>query len=105
MNTFLEGLSVALSSLGANGILPIGLFILALIFGMKVKDAITAALTGAVGMVGMNLTTNMLVAQMTPATQAMVARLGWELDIVDTGWTLISYAWGSPVGGILIIVG
>lgn len=105
MNMFLEGLSHALSSLGANGILPIGLFILALIFRMKIGEALRAALTGAVGMVGMNLTTDMLVAKMTPATQAMVERLGWKLDIVDTGWSLISYAWGSPVSGILIILG
>lgn len=72
---------------------------------MKIGDALRAALTGAVGMVGMNLTTDMLVAQMEPATTAMVERLGWNLDIVDTGWSLMSYAWGSPVGGLLILVG
>ena len=35
----------------------------------------------------------------------MVERLGWHLDIVDTGWSLISYSWGSPVAGILILIG
>ena len=105
MEAFFNGLSSALSSLGANGILPIGLFILALVFRLKIGEALRAALTGAVGMVGMNLTTDMLVAQMTPATQSMVERLGWHLDIVDTGWSLMSYAWGSPVSGILIILG
>ena len=105
MSDFLSSLSTTLSSLGANGILPIGLFIIALIFRMKIGDAIRAALTGAVGMVGMNLVTDMLVAAMTPATQAMVQRLGWNLNIVDTGWSLISYAWGSPVAGLLIIMG
>ena len=94
-----------LSQLGSNGIVPIGLFIIGLIFRMKIGDALRAALTGAVGMVGMNLTTDMLVAQMEPATTAMVERLGWNLDIVDTGWSLMSYAWGSPVGGLLILVG
>jgi Phosphotransferase system, galactitol-specific IIC component len=105
MNTFLTGFSSVLSSLGANGILPIMLFLVAIIFRMKIGEAIRAALTGAVGMVGMNLVTNMLVAQMTPATQGMVERLGWHLDIVDTGWSLISYSWGSPVAGILILIG
>ena len=105
MEAFFNGLSSSLSSLGANGILPIGLFILALVFRLKIGEALRAALTGAVGMVGMNLTTDMLVAQMTPATQSMVERLGWHLDIVDTGWSLMSYAWGSPVSGILIILG
>ncbi|MDD3745998.1 MAG: hypothetical protein PHD70_05935 [Anaerostipes sp.] len=105
MNAFFSGLSTVMSSLGSNGILPIGLFVLALVFRMKISDAIRAALTGTVGMVGMNLTTDMLVAKMTPATEAMVHRLGWNLSIVDTGWSLISYAWGSPVGGILIVVG
>lgn len=105
MDVFLTEFSKVLSSLGSNGILPIMLFVLALIFRMKVGDALRAALTGAVGMVGMNLTTDMLVAKMQPATEAMVDRLGLHLDIVDTGWTLISYSWGSRVAGILIIVG
>ena len=105
MEAFLSTLSSTLQSLAANGILPIGLFIIAIIFRMKIGEAIRAALTGAVGMVGMNLVTDMLVAKMTPATQAMVARLGWNLDIVDTGWSLISYAWGAPAAGILILMG
>lgn len=105
MESFMNGISNVLSQLGSNGIVPIGLFLIGLIFRMKIGDAIRAALTGAVGMVGMNLTTDMLVAKMGPATTAMVERLGWKLDIVDTGWSLISYAWGSPVSGILILVG
>ena len=88
MDAFLSGLSTVLSSLGSNGILPIMLLILGLIFGLKFGEALRAALTGAVGMVGMNLTTDMLVAKMGPATTAMIERLGWKLDIVDTGWSL-----------------
>lgn len=105
MNAFLSGMSTVFSSLGSNGILPIMLLILGLIFGLKFGEALRAALTGAVGMVGMNLTTDMLVAKMGPATTAMVARLGWELDIVDTGWSLINYGWGAPAAGLLIIMG
>lgn len=105
MDAFLTGMSHFFSTLGANGILPLMLLILGLIFGMKFGDALRAALTGACGMVGMNLVTDMLVAKLTPATQAMVERLGWHLDIVDTGWQLIGYAWGSRIAGILIIMG
>lgn len=105
MNAFLETISSVFSSLGSNGILPIMLLLLGLIFGLKFSEALRAALTGAVGMVGMNLTTDMLVAKMGPATTAMVARLGWELDIVDTGWSLINYGWGAPAAGILVLMG
>lgn len=105
MDAFLNGFSIVLSRLGSNGILPVMLFVLALIFRMKLADALRAALTGAVGMVGMNLTTDMLVAKMEPATTAMVERLGLKLDIIDTGWALINYGWGSRVAGILVIVG
>lgn len=105
MDAFLNGFSTVLSRLGSNGILPVMLFVLALIFRMKLADALRAALTGAVGMVGMNLTTDMLVAKMEPATTAMVERLGLKLDIIDTGWALINYGWGSRVAGILVIVG
>lgn len=105
MDVFLTGMSTVLSGLGANGILPIMLIILGLIFGLSFGEAVRAALTGACGMVGMNLVTDMLVAKMTPATEGMVARLGWNLDIVDTGWSLINYGWGAPAAGILIIMG
>lgn len=105
MDAFFAGMSTVLSSLGANGILPIMLLILGLIFGLKFTEALRAALTGACGMVGMNLVTDMLVAKMSPATTAMVERLGWQLDIVDTGWSLINYGWGAPAAGILIIMG
>lgn len=105
MDAFLNGLSTVLSSLGSNGILPIMLLILGLVFGLKFGEALRAALTGAVGMVGMNLTTDMLVAKMGPATTAMIERLGWQLDIVDTGWSLINYGWGFPAAGILVIMG
>ena len=102
MDAFLNGFSTVLSRLGSNGILPVMLFVLALIFRMKLADALRAALTGAVGMVGMNLTTDMLVAKMEPATTAMVERLGLKLDIIDTGWALINYGWGSRVAGLLV---
>ena len=43
MDAFLSGLSTVLSSLGSNGILPIMLLILGLIFGLKFGEALRAS--------------------------------------------------------------
>lgn len=42
MDAFFAGMSTVLSSLGANGILPIMLLILGLIFGLKFTEALRA---------------------------------------------------------------
>lgn len=81
------------TGLGSNGILCVALLIIGLVLGLKVGDAIRSALTATVGFIGLNLIVDMLIAQMSPATMAMVERMHWNLDVVDIGWGLMGMAW------------
>ena len=91
------------TGLGSNGILAVALFIIGKVLGLKFGDAIRSALTATVGFIGLNLIVDMLIAQMSPATMAMVERMNWNLDIVDVGWGLMGMAWGQPASGMVII--
>lgn len=91
------------TGLGSNGILAVALLIIGLVLGLKLGEAIRSALTATVGFIGLNLVVDMLIAQMTPATMAMVERMNWNLDIVDVGWGLMGMAWGQPATGFVII--
>ncbi|GCF92425.1 PTS galactitol transporter subunit IIC [Enterococcus florum] len=91
------------TGLGSNGILCVALLIIGLVLGLKVGDAVRSALTATVGFIGLNLTVDMLIAQMSPATMSMVERMNWNLDIVDVGWGLMGMAWGQPGSGMVII--
>lgn len=91
------------TGLGSNGILCVALLIIGLVLGLKIGDAVRSALTATVGFIGLNLIVDMLIAQMSPATMAMVERMHWNLDVVDVGWGLMGMAWGQPASGMVII--
>ncbi len=91
------------TGLGGGGILAIALFLLGLLFRVGFGKAVRSAITSAVGFIGLFLVVDILTGIMGPATAAMVARLGWQLEIVDVGWGLIGMAWGAPVAPFIII--
>ena len=61
-------------NMGASVMLPIMIFIIALIFRVKASKALRSALTIGIGMVGINLVINLLTTNIGPAAQAMVKR-------------------------------
>ena len=73
-------------NMGASVMLPIMIFIIALIFRVKPAKALRSALTIGIGMVGINLVINLLTTNIGPAAKAMVKRFGFHLTIVDVGW-------------------
>ncbi|POD87134.1 putative permease IIC component [Lactiplantibacillus plantarum subsp. plantarum] len=83
--------------------LPIMIFIIALIFRVKPAKALRSALTIGIGMVGINLVINLLTTNIGPAAKAMVKRFGFHLTIVDVGWpSAAAGAWAQPISSILI---
>jgi galactitol PTS system EIIC component len=71
--------------LGPSVMMPIIVFILALVFRISVGRALRAALTIGVGFVAINLVIGLL-ETLSPATEAMVENLGLRLDVMDVGW-------------------
>ncbi|MYL60316.1 PTS galactitol transporter subunit IIC, partial [Virgibacillus halodenitrificans] len=65
--------------LGASVMLPVIIFIFALILGTKVKKAIQAGLTVGIGFVGLNLILELLTSSLGPAAKSMVEYLGFDL--------------------------
>lgn len=56
-------------NIGATALLPIIIFILGLIFRMKIGDAIKSGLTVGIGFMGLTLVVNLLTSSLKPAVE------------------------------------
>jgi len=105
MQAFIDFLQAFLD-LGATVILPVAIFILGLFFGQKPGKAFRSGITIGVAFVGIFLVIDLLTLNLGPAAQAMVERLGVELNVIDIGWPATSsIAWASVVAGFIIPLG
>lgn len=105
MQAFIDFLQAFLD-LGATVILPVAIFILGLFFGQKPGKAFRSGITIGVAFVGIFLVIDLLTLNLGPAAQAMVERLGVELNVIDIGWPATSsIAWASVVAGFMIPLG
>ncbi|MFY9312744.1 MAG: PTS transporter subunit IIC [Tepidanaerobacteraceae bacterium] len=85
-------------NLDAAILIPIILFVLALILGAKAGRALRSSLTLGVGFTGIFVLIDLFVNKLTPAAQAMVERWSLSLTIVDAGWgPYMGAIWGSPI--------
>ncbi|MEN1967361.1 PTS transporter subunit IIC [Lentibacillus sp. N15] len=92
--------------LGASVMLPIIVFIFALILGTKVGKACRSGLTVGIGFIGLNLVIDLLTDSLGPAAQAMVDHFGLELHTIDIGWPATSaISYGSVLGSLAIPIG
>ena len=98
--TFIQGLGVSV-------MMPIILTIIGCLFGAGFSKSLKAGLTVGIGFIGLNLVINQLLGTtLAPAAQAMVARYGLQLSIVDVGWPAsAAIAMGSTIGLFIIPVG
>ncbi|TSB47583.1 PTS galactitol transporter subunit IIC [Alkalicoccobacillus porphyridii] len=93
----------AFLDLGPTVILPVAIFLLGLFFRQKIGKAFRSAITIGVAFVGIFLVVDLLVNNLGPAAEAMVARLGVELNIIDVGWpAAATISWASPVAAFVI---
>jgi PTS system galactitol-specific IIC component len=94
-----------LTGLGSPVMLPIIIFILGLILGMKVGRAFISALTVGVGFIGLGLVITLLFDALGPATSALVETTGIQLTALDVGWGVAAaIAFGTAVGSLVFIV-
>ncbi|SDJ58473.1 PTS galactitol transporter subunit IIC [Salimicrobium halophilum] len=92
--------------LGASVMLPIIIFIFALILGTKVGKAFKAGLTVGIGFIGLNLVIGLLADSLGPAAQAMVDNFGFQLNTLDVGWPAASaISYGTVLGSLAIPIG
>ncbi|WP_273450296.1 PTS galactitol transporter subunit IIC [Streptococcus ferus] len=102
MNT-LNDIVQTILAMGPSVVLPIIIFILALCFRVSLKNAVVSGMTVGIGMIGINLVIGLLTDSVGPAAQAMVARFGLNLTIIDAGWPAVSAAtWAQPIAAVMI---
>lgn len=90
--------------LGSTVMVPIILIILALAFGIPWQKAVRGGVTVGIGLAGLFLIVDLIVAALQPAIQAMATRLGLQLTLVDVNWSDCGIAWGWP-GVAAVILG
>jgi len=99
MEVFLTTLKSVIDSLGATVVLPIIIFIVALILGAKPGKALRAGITIGIAFVGINLVIGLMWGSLSGAAQAMVTNWNIQRDVVDVGWpSAAAIAFGTDVG-------
>jgi PTS system galactitol-specific IIC component len=99
MDAFLQGVQGVINALGASVLLPIMIFIFAIVLGTKPGRAFRSAVIIGVAFIGINLIINLMWGALSDVSQAMVVSLNIQRDIVDVGWpSAAAIAFGSSVG-------
>jgi len=89
--------------LGPSVMLPIIIFPVALLFGVKVSGAIRSALTIGIGFIGIGLVIGLLSGNLAPAAEQMTYNLGLELTALDVGWPAAAAgAWAFQFAALII---
>ncbi|WP_265519980.1 PTS galactitol transporter subunit IIC [Nitratireductor luteus] len=106
MDAFLSGLKAAVDTLGATVLLPIVIFVIAVVLGARAGKAFRAAVTIGVAFIGINLVLGLMLGSIGDVAQAIVTNTGIQRDIVDVGWpSAAAIAFGSSVGLWVIPIG
>lgn len=94
-----------ISGLGPMVMMPIIIFILGLIFRVKIGTLIKSSLTIGVGFAGVNIVINWFVAQVGPSVHAMVKNWGIQTSIMDVGWPARAAAtWAFPLAAVVVFI-
>lgn len=85
--------------------LPMIIFILALVFRIKLKTAITSAFTIGIGFIGIFIVFDYFVAIITPVIQALIQKTGLHLNVLDAGWPpLAAITWSFSFAPLFLIL-
>jgi galactitol PTS system EIIC component len=96
---FLEGLKGIIDALGASVLLPILIFLFAIVLGTNVGRAFRSAVIIGVAFIGINLVIGLMWGALSDVSQAIVTNTGIQRDIIDVGWpSAAAIAFSSSVG-------
>lgn len=100
---FFEVLRNIFDTFGPYFFVPVVLFIVAKVLGIKSKKAFTSALYAGIGLQGFTLLINSFMPIITPVIQRLVNITGIDLPVVDIGWQATSLvAYSTEVGMIFV---
>lgn len=87
---------------GPSVMIPIIIFIFALIIRVPLSKAFKSALTIGIGFTGVFLVVNLLTSNMAGAAQQMVDQSGMKLSIIDVGWPAMAAMTWAWVGAVMV---
>lgn len=90
-------------SLGGYVFVPLVLILVGLLFRLSFLKSLKSAVTVGVGFLGLNLVTTLIGEYLSPAVNAMVDRIGFQLQVMDLGsGTSAGIAFSTTVGALII---
>lgn len=103
LDNLVSGLNAFLN-LGPAIVIPVFLILLGLLLRMKFGRVVRAAVLYGIGFVGILVILDLLLGSLAAASEALVARTGLSLEIVDVGWpVLAAVAFGVPTFATVFI--
>lgn len=85
-------------------LLPIIIFILAIIFRIKLQTAIKSSLQLGIGFVGIFITFDYFVGVIKPVVSAIIDRIGLDMAVLDVGWPpLAAITWSFNLAPMLLV--
>jgi len=86
-------------------VLPVIIFILAMVFRIKIATAIKSSLTIGVGFVGIFMTFDYFIAFINPIVSSLVERTGLQFIVLDAGWPpLAAITWSFELAPLLLVI-
>jgi PTS system galactitol-specific IIC component len=95
----------AWNNLGIAVTTPIILFVLSLVFRVKLGRALRAAVTYGVGFVGIFVVLDLLLGALSQVAEPLIARTGLQLEILDVGWPVLAAVAFAPPTYATVFVG
>jgi PTS system galactitol-specific IIC component len=84
-------------------LLPVIIFILAIIFRIKLVVAIRSALTIGFGFIGIFMVFDFFIKIIHPVVSALILRTGLQMNVLDAGWPpLASVTWSFHLAPLLV---
>ncbi|WP_075187756.1 PTS transporter subunit IIC [Teredinibacter haidensis] len=99
----LQSLLDTFFSFKAYVMLPIIIFMIALLVGLSLRKSFIAAVELAVGFAGVFIAFDFFVANIKPAVEQLSVMRGLDFPVLDVGWPpLAAITWASPIAAIAI---
>lgn len=106
LNTIATVFKEFLDTFGVTILVPLIVFILALIIGVEAKKAFRAAIFMAIGLTAFNLILNTLWSEMNTVMTLISENTGRTFDVVDIGWpAAAAIVYNNSLGMLYFIIG
>ena len=85
-------------------VLPVIIFVLAMVFRIKLATAVKSSLSIGIGFVGIFMSFDFFIKIIKPVVAAIIGRTGLHMNVLDAGWPpLAAITWAFPLAPLLLV--